>query len=209
MVNKVLFTFLIADLLFAGTGGLILGFTLFERAHMTAAPTVSNVAVNLILAHTPLTGILTEPMERINTNLLQGGLVNASFILAAFLLSLPALLLNTNKIWLKLHSWLVVACGIVTLVIGLDIWFSTLKTRNNLQSQWVQESKETQSLLQQKVGFMVQEWSKSMLRVGSSIAVVTSRTTLLSTQHVRTPSLQPRRKGASALSAILPIVSSI
>lgn len=69
MVDKILLTFLAANLLFAGTGGLILGFTLFERAHMTAAPTVSNVAVNLILAHTPLTGISSEPMRWSTTDL--------------------------------------------------------------------------------------------------------------------------------------------
>ena len=56
MFDKILITFLVVNLLFAGTGGLLLGFTIYEQAHMKATPTVSNVAVNLILAHTPLTG---------------------------------------------------------------------------------------------------------------------------------------------------------
>lgn len=63
MVDKVLSFFLVADLLFAGTGGLILGFTVFQQAHMKAAPTVSNVAANLILAHTPLTGTSSHKLN--------------------------------------------------------------------------------------------------------------------------------------------------
>ena len=61
---------------------------------------------------------------------------------------------------------MVVACGIVTLVIGLDIWFQTLRTRGNLQSHWVQESKETQSLLQQKVVLTVWQPFKTILIFG-------------------------------------------
>lgn len=83
-----------------------------------------------------------------------GGLINAALIFATFLFSVPGLLLATNKIWLKIHSWMVVACGTVTLIIGLEIWFQTLRTRQNLQSHWLQESQDRHSLLQQKVGLL-------------------------------------------------------
>lgn len=39
----------------------------------------------------------------------------------------------------------------LTLVIGLDVWFSTLKTRANLAVMWSQESPQIQQLLQERV----------------------------------------------------------
>lgn len=39
----------------------------------------------------------------------------------------------------------------VTLILGLDIWFSTLQTRASLGIMWGQQTSHMQSLLQQKV----------------------------------------------------------
>lgn len=47
---------------------------------------------------------------------------------------------------------MVLTCILVTLVIGLDVWFSTLKTRANLAIMWRQESAPIQRLLQERVG---------------------------------------------------------
>ena len=68
-----------------------------------------------------------------------------------FLISLPALALQTTRGWLKAYGWAVTLSAAFTLVLGLDIWYSTLKTRSNLRTMWGQESSRTQSLLQQRV----------------------------------------------------------
>ena len=43
-----------------------------------------------------------------------------------------------------------ICCALFTVGIGLEIWFTTLKTRSNLGSMWGQLDRQTQSLLQQK-----------------------------------------------------------
>ncbi|EHK97675.1 hypothetical protein M7I_6560 [Glarea lozoyensis 74030] len=43
-------------------------------------------------------------------------------------------------------------CAIFTLVLGLDIWFETLKTRSNLAVIWSAQPADTQSLIQQVLG---------------------------------------------------------
>jgi hypothetical protein len=55
--------------------------------------------------------------------------------------------------WLKFHGYLVVISALFTMIIGLTIWFDTLKTRSNLSNIWNQQPASTQSLLQQKVAF--------------------------------------------------------
>jgi hypothetical protein len=55
--------------------------------------------------------------------------------------------------WLKLHGYMVVICALFTLVIGLDIWFDTLRTRQNLLVVWNAQPSATQSLVQQEVLF--------------------------------------------------------
>lgn len=78
-------------------------------------------------------------------------MADAGLIFATFVISLPALVLANDRIWLKVHSWMVLVCIMLTLVIGLDVWFSTLKTRANLAVMWSQESPQIQKLLQERV----------------------------------------------------------
>ncbi|KAH6724746.1 hypothetical protein DL95DRAFT_285055 [Leptodontidium sp. 2 PMI_412] len=47
-------------------------------------------------------------------------------------------------------GYLMVVCAFFTMVIGLDIWFETLKTRENLFVIWKKQPSTTQSLLQQE-----------------------------------------------------------
>jgi len=86
---------------------------------------------------------------RTNTNLAAIG--NAILIFVTFLLAIPGIIMPTSRGWLKIHGAMVVVCGIFTLVIGLDIWFETLKTRENLGLLWNQQSNDVQSLLQREV----------------------------------------------------------
>lgn len=58
-----------------------------------------------------------------------------------------------NRRWLKIHGWMVVVCALFTLVLGLDIWFHTLKTRAYLNVIWADQPPRTQSLLQRSVRF--------------------------------------------------------
>jgi len=135
MKDKILLTFILTDLLFLGTGGLLIGFSLITEAEKTNTPTVSTIARNLLLAMCPLTGAVA----------------NAIIIFVTFLASLPAIIMPMTRGWLKLHGYMVVICGVFTLIIGLDIWFTTLKTRSELSTVWSTQSAADQSLLQQEL----------------------------------------------------------
>lgn len=134
MPNKLMLAFLGFDFLFAGCGGLLLGFSLMSEAAMRETQTVANVTQNLLLGQCPLTA----------------GVVNAIFVFVTFLISLPALFLPTNRGWLRAQGWLVVVCATFTLALGLAIWIETLQTRRNLSVLWGRETPQIQSLLQQK-----------------------------------------------------------
>ncbi|CAI9626755.1 tetraspanin [Alternaria burnsii] len=134
MPTKLMMAFVGMDLLFAGCGGLLLGFSLISEQSMRATPTVDNVTQNLLLGQCPLTA----------------GVVNAIFVFVTFLLSLPALFLPTNRGWLRTQGWLVVICATFTLGLGIAIWVETLQTRTNLSVLWGRETPLIQSLLQQK-----------------------------------------------------------
>ena len=135
MPNNLMLAFVGFDFLFAGCGGLLLGFSLMSEAQMRELPTVGNVTQNLLLGQCPLTA----------------GVVNAIFVFVTFLLSLPALFLPTNRGWLRAQGWLVVICATFTLSLGVAIWVETLQTRRNLSVLWGRETPQIQSLLQQKV----------------------------------------------------------
>ncbi|KAL8800423.1 MAG: hypothetical protein Q9200_007246 [Gallowayella weberi] len=126
--------FLLADCLFVATGGLLVAVVLISKKAMMT-PTKENVAPNLLLAHAPLNGALGD----------------AGLIFLTFIVSIPGLVFTSSRTWLKVHSWLVLACIIVTLVIGLDIWYSTLQTRSNLAVMWNVDGPQIQHLLQERV----------------------------------------------------------
>lgn len=76
---------------------------------------------------------------------------NAVLVFITFLASVPAIVLPMTRGWLKLHGYMTVVCSIYTLVLGLSIWFQTLRTRSNLFKVWTSQSASTQSLIQQEV----------------------------------------------------------
>lgn len=59
--------------------------------------------------------------------------------------------LSTTRGWLKVHGFFVVVCGLFTLIIGLDIWFGTLRSKEGLLDTWNMQSPTTQSLLQEEL----------------------------------------------------------
>lgn len=86
-----------------------------------------------------------------NANVEIAAIGNAVMVFVTFLMSIPAMVMPMTRGWLKFHGYLTVICAIFTLVIGLDIWVDTLKTRRNLALVWTQQPTSTQSLIQQKV----------------------------------------------------------
>ena len=77
-------------------------------------------------------------------------MVNSFIMFAAFLISIPAFFMKSNRLLLSIHAWLVVATALLSLVIGLDIWYSTLQTKTNLISEWNAQTSFVQSMLQFK-----------------------------------------------------------
>jgi len=134
MQDRILTTYVLVDLLFAVCGGLLLIFALVTRSEIDQTPTIQNVATDLLLSMCPLTAAIA----------------NAVLIFFTFLMSVPAMVMPMTRGWLKFHGYLVVICALFTMIIGLTIWFDTLKTRKNLSNIWNAQPNTTQSLLQQK-----------------------------------------------------------
>lgn len=76
-------------------------------------------------------------------------------VFVTFLISVPAMVMPTTRGWLKFHGYMTVVCALFTMIIGLDIWFDTLKTRKNLALVWNQQPATSQSLLQEKVCYFI------------------------------------------------------
>ena len=57
----------------------------------------------------------------------------------------------TTRTWLKIHGYLTVVCAIFSMILGLAIWYETLRTRENLGNIWNKQPAATQSLVQQTV----------------------------------------------------------
>jgi len=126
--------YLVANFLFLGCGGILIAFSLLSEQHENSNLTANNIASNLLLSQCPLTA----------------GVVNAIFVFATFVASLPALALPMNRSWLKIQGWSVVLCSFFTLILGLVIWFDTLQTQKNLGIVWMKQSMQVQSLMQQR-----------------------------------------------------------
>ncbi|RDW92444.1 hypothetical protein BP5796_01838 [Coleophoma crateriformis] len=135
MRNNILLTYVVMDLLFVATGALLLVFSLSMESRVRATPTLANITTNLLLDVCPL----------------KAGVANAVFIFVSFVISLPGILSSTTRGWLKFHGYMVVISGLFTMVIGLVIWFETLKTRNNLFNIWNLQPATSQSLIQESL----------------------------------------------------------
>ncbi|KAI9836936.1 MAG: phospholipid scramblase 1 [Sclerophora amabilis] len=133
-MDKILLSFLIAELLFLGTAGGLIGIVVTTKNEMAQTPTPDSAARDLLLMSSPVTGAL----------------INGVLVIVAFFLGLPALFFSATRSWMTVHGWSVVICAIFTLVLGLDVWYHTLQTRSNLSVMWGEESPRMQSLLQQR-----------------------------------------------------------
>jgi len=134
MRDNILLTYVLMDILFVVCGGLLIIFALTTQAEIGETPTLSNVARDLLL----------------NTCPLQAAIGNAVLVFVTFLVSVPAMVMPMTRGWLKFHGYMTVVCALFTMVIGLTIWFETLKTRKNLSIVYAAQPLTTQSLIQQK-----------------------------------------------------------
>lgn len=132
--DKILLTYVAADLLFVVSGGLLLIFALTSRTESNEVATLDNVARDILL----------------NTCPLNAAIGNAVMVFFTFLVTVPGIVIPTTRGWLKFAGYLSVVCGLFTMIIGLTIWFETLKTRSVLSTIWNASPSATQSLLQQK-----------------------------------------------------------
>ena len=134
MANKILLVFIAFELLFLGCAVLHLTMPLITHASLGRTPTLSNVASDLLLDHCPLTA----------------SMVNAFIMFATFCLAIPALFRRRNFLFLQLHVVGIIIAALLTLIIGLIIWFSTLETHINLAPIWNKQTPLVQSMLQFK-----------------------------------------------------------
>ncbi|RKF56825.1 putative tetraspanin [Golovinomyces cichoracearum] len=134
MKDRVLLMFIIFDFLFLGTGLLILLSALITRADLTESPNLDNVARNLILRTCPS----------------KAAIVNSVLVFVTFLVSVPAITMPRSRGLLKLTGYLTGVNALFTLVLGLTLWYETLKTRKNLLDIWMTLDVSAQSLLQTK-----------------------------------------------------------
>ncbi|TVY57059.1 hypothetical protein LCER1_G003114 [Lachnellula cervina] len=133
--DNILLSYIVVDILFVLSGGLLIGFALITESEAESVPTVNTVARDLLLLRCPLNAAVG----------------NAVMVFVTFLISVPAMVMPTTRGWLKFHGYMTVVCALFTMIIGLDIWFDTLKTRKNLALVWNQQPATSQSLLQEKL----------------------------------------------------------
>jgi len=152
-------TFVVADFLFLATGALLLAYALVQQSELAEVATKGNVVRNLLLIYSPSVAAI----------------VNAGFVFFTFVVSIPGLILPSTRGWLKLLGFLVVANALFTLIIGLDIWFHTLKTRSEFSSIYTALPSTSQSMIQQSLDCCGYENSTSPLFITD--AVCSSATT--------------------------------
>lgn len=135
MPNKVFLAALAVDIVFLATGCLELGFCLVVRSQMNNAAQDGQEAVrNLLYQSFPLTA----------------GIVNAAFIIAAFVFTLPGLI-SPMRGWLKFGGYMVTVCGLFTLCVGVYLWVMTLRVKESFFPTYVAQDPTVQQLMQESV----------------------------------------------------------
>lgn len=132
MVNKILLSFIAADILFVAMGALELGFAIVVQNNKDEIPTDGEQAArNLLYQRFPLTA----------------GIVNAVFVFLTFAVSIPAMVVPTRG-WLKVSGFMTAFCATFTMIVGLYLWVLTLKTKEDMAVQWNLLNADVQDLLQ-------------------------------------------------------------
>jgi hypothetical protein len=164
MRDNILLTYVLTDILFVVCGGLLIIFALTTQAEIGEMPTLSNVARDLLLNTCPLKGRYPHLLTvKTTADRYVAAIGNAALVFFTFLISVPAMVMPMTRGWLKFHGYMTVVCALFTMVIGLTIWFETLKTRKNLSVIYAAQPLTTQSLIQQRVRLPLPLSTQNML----------------------------------------------
>lgn len=136
MVNKILLAAVIADAFFLGSGILLLTFALVTQNDINRNPRDGREAVRDLIYET-----LPLPV----------GLVNAGFIIATFVATLPALLMPTTRGWVKVAGYMVTFCALFTMCLGVYLWNMTLTIGDDFFGTYTGLEPEVQGLIQTSV----------------------------------------------------------
>ncbi|KAK7969366.1 hypothetical protein PG996_002197 [Apiospora saccharicola] len=132
MVNKIMAAFVAADGLFALTGAIMMGFSVVVLNTCFDPPTEGEGAArDLLYRRFPL----------------QAGIANAVMVFVNFALTLPALATPARGL-LKTAGYMIAINAVFSLIIGLDLWITTLKTKQEFFEIWTSQTPQVQSLLQ-------------------------------------------------------------
>ncbi|KAK8048690.1 hypothetical protein PG994_010420 [Apiospora phragmitis] len=132
MVNKIMGAFMAADGLFAITGAIMMGFSVTVLNTCFDPPTEGEGAArDLLYRRFPL----------------QAGIANAVMVFVNFALTLPALATPARGL-LKTAGYMIAVNALFSLIIGLDLWITTLKTKQEFFEIWTSQTPQVQSLLQ-------------------------------------------------------------
>lgn len=134
MKDGIIFSYVAIDALFAATGVVMLVFALTTKSQLSQQPNLDSAARQLILNACPVNVII----------------MNAIMVFLTFIVTIPGIVISNSRTWLKIGGGLATVNGLLTLILGLVIWFETLKTRRNLLDIWDNQPETTQSLLQTK-----------------------------------------------------------
>jgi len=130
--NKILLAMAGADFLFVATGAAQLGFALVVRNTMGDVATEGEQAArNLLFQRFPL----------------EAGIANAIMIFVAFLVTVPGIFTPTRG-WLKASGFLVTACAVFTMCLGVYLWVLTLRTKADFAQIWWEQAPDIQNLMQ-------------------------------------------------------------
>lgn len=132
MVNKIQLAYVVSDGLLLLMGVFILAFSIIVGNIRDEVPTNGRQAArNLLYQGFPLTA----------------GIVNAVFVFATFVITLPGLATSSRK-FLKLGGYMAVVCTIFSMILGLYLWILTLKTRGDFEPLFAIQSDQVKSLMQ-------------------------------------------------------------
>lgn len=96
------------------------------------------------------------------TKYLTAGIVNGVLVLVTFVLTLPAIALPTRG-WLKLSGYLIVINAVYSVVLGLYLWISTLRTKESFSPIWNAQSAQVQDFMQTSVCALPKNHPMNML----------------------------------------------
>ncbi|KIH91277.1 hypothetical protein SPBR_02027 [Sporothrix brasiliensis 5110] len=134
MANKILVTYVVADVLFVIMGAIMLAFSIIVKNKLSANAQPADgtdVVINLLYAKFPLTA----------------GIANAVLYFVTFLFTIPAMAMPTRG-WLKISGYMVLVTSLFSLIIGLDLWILTLSLKEQFGTLWIAQNSQTQDLMQ-------------------------------------------------------------